>query len=228
MKEAWARQYEQDGYVVIQGLFGEDEMKACKEEIRRIVERKDGAGKADGYAMHGVFVGLAKESELFRRMAVDTRLAEVLKAIIGEQALFLSDKVVAKDAKKDFASPWHQDWMYWEGSHKLSVWIALDEATPENGCLRMIPGSHRTAVSHALHIDSRESFASRLRPEDIDESKVVAIPAKVGTAVFFHDLTIHASYSNVSGKDRWALISTYKDAADPDPDLPWAYPIPVV
>ncbi|WP_135548912.1 phytanoyl-CoA dioxygenase family protein [Paenibacillus cymbidii] len=226
--ESLAQQYDRDGYIVVESMFSEAEMAACKAEIGRIVAQEEQEGKAGSYATHGVFVGLAKKSGLFRQMAVDARLAAVLKEVMGDRVLFLSDKVVAKDAKKDFASPWHQDWMYWEGSHKVSVWIALDEATEQNGCLRIIPGSHKTVVSHAKHADSREGFSSRLQQEDIDESKAVAIPAKVGTAVIFHDLTIHASYPNVSGKDRWALISTYKDAAQPDPDFAWANPIPVV
>ncbi|RAV19197.1 hypothetical protein DQG23_21915 [Paenibacillus contaminans] len=221
-------QYDRDGYVIAENMFSIEEVAAFKQEIRDTlakVEEREGSGK---HFTHGVYVGLALQSEMFRKLAADSRIAAVLREVIGDQVLFLSDKVVAKDASKDFASPWHQDWPYWKGSNKVSVWIALDDAFPENGCLKMVPGSHRSAVDHVNPDDASEGFVSRLRPEDIDESKVVAIPAKAGTAVIFHDLTFHASYPNVTGKDRWALISTYKDAREPDPEYGWANPIQVV
>ena len=54
--------------------------------------------------------------------------------------------MVFKNEAMTFASPWHQDWSYWYGAHKLSIWVALDDATVENGCLKLFPGSHKSAL----------------------------------------------------------------------------------
>lgn len=225
------KQFEQDGYVVVENMFSPEEVVSFKQEIRRIVmginENDKGVVQGAADFSNGVYVGLALKSEMFRQLAADARIGAALREIIGDRVLFLSDKVVAKDAAKDFPSPWHQDYPYWEGSHKYSVWIALDDAVPENGCLKIIPGTHRGTIAHRYHDNAKEGFGNRLHPEDIDESQAVTIEAKAGTAVIFHDLTVHSSYPNVSGKDRWALISTYKDATQPDPDYKWANPIPV-
>jgi ectoine hydroxylase-related dioxygenase (phytanoyl-CoA dioxygenase family) len=159
--------------------------------------------------------------EFFRRIARDERLLDVLEGLIGPEIGFLSDKVVFKDREVDYESPWHQDWAYWGGSHKISVWIALDEATPENGCLQILPSSHRAAIDHDK-AQGVVGFGNRLDPGErgMDLSKAVTIPARPGTAIFFHDLTLHASLPNRSGKDRRALINTYRDLSQPDKEYP--------
>ena len=222
LKEA----YDRDGYVVVENIFSQDEIASFKAEIRGITSKLNTGDKRSNNFANGVYVGLAKQSELLRALATDQRIADALYETMGvEDILFLSDKVVAKDASKDFPSPWHQDWSYWYGSHKVSVWIALDDATPDNGCLKMIPGSHRSVVGHTEHQNDKEGFSQRIPESKFDVDKSVDIVARAGTAVIFHDLTIHASYPNTTGKDRWALISTYKDGAQPDPDFSWVNPL---
>jgi hypothetical protein len=184
-----------------------------KAEIRRVLEVTSRGNPAKHKS--GVYVGLTIASPLFKKINADPRLVSVLEKIVGPDVEFWSDKVVFKSAKVDFASPWHQDWWYWEGATKTSIWIALDDATPENGCLKMLPGSHKSVCRKASGI-SDDKFVNRMDEGAVDESKAVILPVKAGGAVFFHDLTLHASLSNVQKTDRWALISTYRNAAVPD------------
>jgi phytanoyl-CoA hydroxylase len=226
MEHSLKEAYERDGYVVVENLFSQAEIASFKAEINSITSKRNEDGNRGNNFSTGVYVGLAKQSGMLQVLATDQRIADALYAAMDvEEILFLSDKVVAKDAEKDFPSPWHQDWSYWYGSHKVSVWIALDDATPENGCLKMIPGSHRLVVEHAVHNNDKEGFNHRILESEFDFNKSVDIAAKAGTAVIFHDLTIHSSYPNTTGKDRWALISTYKDGAQPDPEFSWANPL---
>lgn len=210
-------QFERDGYVIAEDLFTREEMAAAKAEIRHVLERVRGKDK-DGNAPkdNGVFVGITLNSPHFKALNSDPRMVDVLEQIVGPNLEFWSDKVVYKSAGVDFGSPWHQDWTYWKGAAKFSVWLALDDATPENGCLKFIPGSHKQHFSHGGKDLEGVGFVNRLRPEDVDESKAIVTPARAGTAVFFHDLTLHSSFANKSGKDRWALISTYRDASKDD------------
>lgn len=225
MASTLVEQFDRDGYVVVENLFSESEVARMKHEIQRVLDEVRRVATAEGRpnpAQNGVYVGLAAKSDLFRQVAADNRLVNVLRQVMGESILFLSDKVVYKSAETGFRSPWHQDWSYWRGSNKISVWIALDPSTEENGCLKFIPGSHRSVVKHDGVASDGKGFQHRLRQEDVDESKAISLPCAPGTAVVFHDLTLHASHENTSGKDRWALISTYKDATAEDPDYPWA------
>ncbi len=210
-------QFARNGYVVVEDLFSADEMTQAKAEVRRVLDevKSERLAKSDSRD-NGVYVGLTIKSAYFKALNGDARIANVWEEIYGPNIEFWSDKIVYKSAGVDFGSPWHQDYTYWKGANKYSVWIALDDATPENGCLKFIPGSHKSLVSHGGKDVEGVGFTNRLRPEDIDESKAVVVPARKGTAVFFHDLTLHASFANTSGKDRWALISTYRDASQDD------------
>jgi ectoine hydroxylase-related dioxygenase (phytanoyl-CoA dioxygenase family) len=223
-----SRDFNDDGFVKVTGLFSVAEVSAFKQEIHRVLDTARAQSVARGdtaesVAADGVFVGLAARSKLFRTVASETRLLDALEALLGPDIEFLSDKVVFKAAGVEYGSPWHQDWPYWEGAHKISVWIALDAATPENGCLKMLPGSHRQAAPHQdIATPPGEGFSLRPRPEAVDESRTVSVPAEPGDAIFFHDLTLHASFPNRSGQDRWALISTYRSASEPDLAYEWA------
>ncbi len=212
LKALWDR----DGYIVLPELFRRDEVAAWKDEIRRVLPT-DGNHRKDG-----VWVGVTLASPLIRAANADPRVVAALNAVIGPDVEFLSDKLVFKSAGMDYGSPWHQDWSYWYGAHKTSVWIALDDATVANGCLRLIPGSHRTQVPHTGDASDGKGFGYRLDPKSVDESRAVTAEVPAGGAVIFHDLLLHASFQNSSGKDRWALISTYRDAAVPDETYGWA------
>lgn len=207
-------EFDAKGYVRIKQMFDAPELARMKAEIQRLLELHSAHG--------GVFVGLAANSDLFKELAADSRIVNPLEAILGPDIEFLSDKVVFKSKRVDFASPWHQDWPYWEGTHKLSVWIALDPATPENGCLKMMPGSHKASLTHDGAPPGTTTFGLRVDQDTVDESQAEILACDAGDAVIFHDLTLHASCANVSGADRWALISTYRSASEPDLDYSWA------
>ena len=208
--------FAENGFAIARNLFTRAEVQRLKLECIDILK----AVNVD--PGHGVYVGLAAQSPVFQEAVGDPRLLDILAGILAPDIEFLSDKVVFKSEKMTFASPWHQDWTYWHGAHKLSIWVALDDATVENGCLKLFPGSHRTAVLHDGDASDGNGFGNRLRPDAVDESRAVTAEIEAGGAVFFHDLTLHASHPNTSGEERWVWIPTYRDANAADNDYPWA------
>lgn len=218
--------WERNGFLVIEELFSDDETRWMIDEVEGVLaevreEARDAGRSSEEILASGVYVGLSVKREFFRQVARDPRMLDALEGLIGPEIGFLSDKVVFKDRQVDYDSPWHQDWAYWGGSHKISVWVALDEATTENGCLKILPGSHRAPVEHD-QVRGVVGFGSRLDPAErgLDLSQAVTLPARPGTAIFFHDLTLHASLPNRSGQDRRALIITYRDLSQPDKEYP--------
>jgi ectoine hydroxylase-related dioxygenase (phytanoyl-CoA dioxygenase family) len=151
----------------------------------------------------------------------DDRVTPYLLKLIGPDIEFLSAKVVYKDAKATKASPWHQDWFYWEGATKVSVWIALDDATPENGALMFVPGTHHKVFRKRVASDA-DSFQNTVDEADFSSLPQVTIDVKRGDAVFFHDLAIHGSHPNTAGRDRWSLITTYRDGSVADSSNVWS------
>ncbi len=208
------------GYAIVPNLYTRREVQSLKLECIEILEayRK----KMGAVAGHGVHVGLAASSTVFQEAVGDDRLLDILEVILAPNIEFLSDKVVFKSDAMTFASPWHQDWHYWHGAHKLSIWVALDDATVENGCLKLFPGSHKSAIVHDGDASDGHGFGNRLRPDAVDEDLAITAELEAGGAVFFHDLTLHASHPNRSGAERWVWIPTYRDAKVEDMDYPWA------
>ena len=230
-----ASEFAAKGYCVAPDVFTAGEVAHLKSSIGALLQRLSATQAEPGSVPEsvqgsGVFVGLAANSEVFRGVARDPRILDLLEPILGHDILFMSDKVVLKSARTVFGTPWHQDYPYWAGAHKLSVWIALDRATPENGCLKLVPGSHLSSVAHDGEVErgAGEGFVHRLDPAAVDEALAEIIPADPGTAVVFHDLTLHSSMPNTAGADRWALISTYRNANEPDLDYEWAVAAEVV
>lgn len=208
------------GFAIAPNLFQRDEVQRLKSECIDIQEAvKAETGAAPG---HGVHVGLAARSPVFQAAVGDARLLDILESILAPDIEFLSDKFVFKSASTTFASPWHQDWHYWHGAHKVSIWVALDDATVENGCLKLFPGSHKSAIVHDGDASDGHGFGNRMRPDAVDESRAVTAEIEAGGAVFFHDLTLHSSHPNRSGAERWVWIPTYRDAKAEDADYPWA------
>ena len=208
-----------DGYVVIRGLYTPNLMTAWKDRIIRILADQ-GAIKSPT----GVKVWMAEAlNPYFHQALTSPPLLPVLQQIIGPDIEFLSVKPVFKNATTTFASPWHQDWFYWRGSHKVSAWIALDPTDQSNGCLKVIPGSHR-AVATMIKVKDGKGFGNRMPDEAIVEEEAVSIEVEPGDIVIFHDLLQHASHPNTARADRWALIPTYRDGSQPDNATIWKRP----
>ncbi|MBX3010330.1 MAG: phytanoyl-CoA dioxygenase family protein [Caldilineaceae bacterium] len=209
-------QYHRDGFVIISDLIDPAAAITWKETL---VARLTEEGKINEPS--GVRVWMADRADPVTASHLQSpRVIAILRQLIGPEIEFLSYKVVFKNGQTTFNSPWHQDWWYWRGSNKLSLWIALDDATPENGCLRLVPGSQKK-VYEEQHIDDGKGFGNRLADEEMANLPVITAPVPRGGAVFFHDLTLHASCPNVNGQDRWSVIPTYRDATQPDSSTVW-------
>ena len=212
--------YRRDGFVVAKGLYAPDTMLRWKRIMSELIA-------AEPRNTTGVRVWMADAMHPELRDAMkDDRVTPILHQLVGPAVEFLSAKAVFKNAATSFASPWHQDWFYWEGATKVSVWIALDDATVANGCLKFVPGSHKQVFARRT-VKESVGFDHRITDEDLADWPQVTVAAARGDAVFFHDLAVHSSHPNTAGTDRWSLISTYRDASVPDPSKVWKTSMPL-
>jgi ectoine hydroxylase-related dioxygenase (phytanoyl-CoA dioxygenase family) len=116
--------------------------------------------------------------------------------------------MILKPARYGRETPWHQDEAYWNPDiipQSLSVWLPLDPATVESGCLQFIPGSHREEVRWHRHIDN-DPTVHGLVTDDVDPSRAVACPLPVGGATFHHCRVLHHSAANTTDRPRRAYI----------------------
>ena len=217
--------FRRDGFYIAKGLYRPEAMLDWKARIIRIL--KAGGHISTDPKGSGVHVFMADVLDpFFSERMKDACVAGILNRIIGPNVEFLSVKSVYKDKFTTFGSPWHQDWYYWKGATKISVWIALDDATPENGCLKMIAGSHIKRFK-VKQVRSDNGFGWRIGNEEFAGLPEATLAVNRGDAVFFHDQTLHSSYPNTTGADRWSFISTYRDASVRDESTVWKHPMAV-
>lgn len=209
-------QYHAAGYLIVPNLLTPEAAATWKEQLKaRLVAE----GRLDEPS--GVRVWMADNLDPFSEEQIQTPATiAILQQLIGPNVEFLSMKAVFKNSKTTFNSPWHQDWHYWQGAPKISVWIALDDATPENGCLRLVPGSHRQVIEMQT-IEDGKGFNRRITDEQLAGLPIVNAPVPRGAAIFFHDLLLHGSCPNVNGQERWSAITTYRDAGEKDSSTVW-------
>ncbi len=122
--------------------------------------------------------------------------------------------MIMKDAKVGGAWTWHQDYGYWYQNGVLfpdlvSVFIAVDPANRQNGCLQVIEGSHHLGrIDHVL--TGQQAGADRDRVEEIlKRLPLVHVEMEPGDALFFHPNLLHRSDRNTSDQPRWSMICCY-------------------
>jgi len=117
-------EYQRNGYVVMGNLFDCQEVAQWKTQLQQKLTAENMLDEPSG-----VRVWMCDEMDpVTEANTQKPELVHILNQLIGPDIEFLSVKAVFKNAKTTFNSPWHQDWHYWQGSPKISVWIALDDA----------------------------------------------------------------------------------------------------
>lgn len=208
-----ANQFQAQGFVLVENLLTADECGALKTEAERVLREHAKNGRT-------VFVGAAAVSSLFYQFASDARLTEVLRQLLPEGVMFLSDKIVFKTSQYRFATPWHQDESYWKYTRpKISTWVALDDVTEQNGAMKVLPGSHARLWAHqdAGGAGTNGEFVNVISELEADVTGELVCAMKVGSVLFFSDRLVHSSYPNISGQERYALIGTYHSLAEDEP-----------
>ena len=137
---------------------------------------------------------------------------DIVEKIIGSDILLYNVTYIIKEAGSQSHVSWHQDLTYWGLSHddQVSMWLALSPATAENGCMRMMPGSHLDGrQDHAFIEDSANVLFQGQTVLDVDESDSVTCSLEPGEASFHHGWTLHSSMPNRDNDRRIGLNVQY-------------------
>lgn len=132
--------------------------------------------------------------------------------LLGEKGVrFWHDQLFCKPAKHGGVVAWHQDFSYWTRTtpmQHLTVWVGLDDATQENGCLQYIPGSHRWGLLDKPVLTGDmvglKAFLNEEQTKQLDHP--TPIEMKNGFASFHHPLLVHGSFENNSDRPRRAFV----------------------
>ncbi|MGY9054190.1 MAG: phytanoyl-CoA dioxygenase family protein [Alphaproteobacteria bacterium] len=199
LTDAQVAQYHDVGYVIPQQFaIGEEALEDLRARHSRLVEKHP---EFRNYCSNILAFDLA-----FLNYARDPRILEMVEQCIGPDFALWNSSFFAKPAKDGLRTPWHQDGEYWpiRPLATCTVWIAIDDSTPENGCLRIIPGSHkdRRLREHFTYEGSDVTLNQELKADEYDEAKAVDMTLKAGQ-VSLHDVfLLHGSEANTSPNSR--------------------------
>jgi ectoine hydroxylase-related dioxygenase (phytanoyl-CoA dioxygenase family) len=232
-----AEAYRRDGYVACEGLLSPDEVEALRRETAAIVrgERGDIVGKspADGRSDDALMAEVIaihfphKLSPLMRAAMTHPKVVDVLTAIIGPDVKSMQTMLFVK-APGQPGQAWHQDEHFIPTRDRslCGAWIALDDATIENGCMWMHPGSQGPGVLYPMRPHGEARFDSADEAQDHPYPREGGIPVelKAGGVAFFNGYVLHRSLPNRAPAGfRRALVTHYMSARSL---LPWLSPGP--
>ena len=232
-------QYQRAGYVV-SSVFTETEVAAAIErldaytsgerdpngiamQVEPRIQRGELAAEADTQRYRKLS-GVVEHDEFFADLARKNSIVNPVTQLLGPHVKLFRSAVLMKPPQVGSAKGAHQDAPYWpiQPQDECSVWIPLDRATPENGCMQVIPGEHLRGP--LPHVSVTDDYV--IDEEYYDRDDLQALPMNPGEGLFFHALLPH--YTNPNETDRWrrALVLSYMSARSryTGSDEPPAYP----
>ncbi|MEO8856976.1 MAG: phytanoyl-CoA dioxygenase family protein, partial [Burkholderiaceae bacterium] len=208
--------FHRDGYVLRKGLFDREVVEAMNDVIAHdpaiheaTYARRDASGASTELAL---WYSLGED--IFGAVARCERVVDSIESLLGGPASFYHAKLTLKRPRVGGAWEWHQDYGYWYKSGFLfpdmaSVFIAVDPSTRENGCLQVIPGSHRLGRIEHGTVGGQTGADAEVVEQALKRMGQVDVEMEPGDALFFHCNTLHASGRNNSERSRNILLSCY-------------------
>jgi phytanoyl-CoA hydroxylase len=212
-------QYRTEGFLVIDGFLEADELEVWRQATDEAVEQRLASTKAltnqkDPDAFYAqVFtqcIRLATTHPVMHELMYDEALGRVAGELAGVDGIRIwHDQALYKPP---YGNPtgFHLDNPFWSfySPDAISIWMALDDATIENGCLWYLPGTHKKATFEATPIDENLGSIFKMYPE---WRQLEAVPAacRAGSAVFHNGLTAHAAGVNLTPRPRRAMTCAY-------------------
>jgi hypothetical protein len=232
-----------DGFVLREGVFDRAECAAIATDCEDLLSALEAAGRGKKHVVGSYMFEIARDagtivkwepdapdvvqgiepfahiSPPLKAWGLDARLVDPCKDVVGEDEIDLfTEKLNVKRARHGGPIVLHQDYPYWEEmtpiAHRVATaMVFLDDATRENGCLEVAPGTHTVGKHKQRDIEGFGAFEMDL--EAFDLSRLKALEVKAGAVAFFGPFLVHRSLPNRTGDDRRALLYSYQPAGHP-------------
>jgi ectoine hydroxylase-related dioxygenase (phytanoyl-CoA dioxygenase family) len=218
--------YHRDGYLVVEDLLSPEEVEALRTRVRDYthggrppasievqVEPRILRGELEvEHPGDGIrkLTGLVEADDLFRALGLHPNIVGIMEQILGPDLKMFRNAMLLKPPGVGSAKGMHQDSPYWPIApmELCSCWLALDDATPENGCMEVLPGGHR--LGSLPHVHVTDDYV--VDPGCYDMREAVQAPVRAGGGLFFHSLIPHYTAPNRSDRWRRAIALSYMSA----------------
>jgi ectoine hydroxylase-related dioxygenase (phytanoyl-CoA dioxygenase family) len=199
--------FNRDGYVAGIRIFDEEEITGIRSYFDELLARTLAAG-GDSYSISTAHLRYGRVYDILTH----PRIVACIKDLIGENVIAWGSHFFCKMPGDGKRVSWHQDSSYWPLTPSMAVtaWLAIDDATVENACMRYIPGSHH--LGHLTYTLSENDEGNVLNQTVVDADTLgepVNVELKAGAISIHSDLLLHGSEANQSSKRRCGLTLRY-------------------
>lgn len=198
--------YETDGYCIARNVLDEGLVSEARQHVQWLAERHpDVRPELLGHTF-------MTHDPFWVRLISDDRLLDIAEQFIGPNIALFASHYIAKPPFDGQPVLWHQDGTYWplDPMEVVTLWLAVDDSTLENGCLRVIPGTQGNDITSLDEYDRPDTpnvLDSGLKA--VDESQAVDLILKAGDVSIHHPNIIHGSNANTSPNWRRGLTIRY-------------------
>ena len=226
--------YEADGYFIAHGLLEPERVKYLRKQITDTIARGKSGVNFDNTRMDGKTIegsGMYRKLALLGRRNPDVwdayygheNVIDINRHFLGDEVDLWFDSIFTKPARIGEATPWHQDIGLWTQNpitkpkkpfyqNALTIWMAIDKADQLNGCLQVLPGSHKGDVVE--HIRYEDSIHVELPRDMVQDLPVDHIELEAGDAIVWHAHLWHYSPVNRSDRNRIGIAQVSLSEAD--------------
>ena len=236
MYEEYKDSFERDGYVFIPRFFSAERIADINRKLEQFI-RDTVPGMPAAHVMYEQsgdpstlkqMQDLEKHDNFFNELMVNSELTQIATTLLGEAVIGKNVEYFNKPAKIGKATPPHQDAFYFNIAppQALTMWLALEEADQQNGCVSYISGSHKRGIrphGRTTTLGFSQSIIDYGTEDDL--ANLVAFPAQPGDLLIHHCMTIHSAAPNTTdSRSRKALgLIYFGESAKPDAEAKAAY-----
>ncbi|MCD9025397.1 phytanoyl-CoA dioxygenase family protein [Cohnella silvisoli] len=197
--------YDKDGYIKLNKVLDDDLVMEAKAHIDWLMT------KHPHLRPEHLYTGTLEMDPFWHRLISDDRLLDIAEQFIGPDIALFASGYISKPPFDGRMVPWHQDGAFWplEPMNVVSLWLAVDDSTTENGCLRVIPGTQNLELKAMNAAPMNAVFEQEVDPKYVDETKAVDLELKAGGVSIHNPLIIHGSNANLSPNRRCGLTIRY-------------------
>ncbi|HEX5323116.1 MAG TPA: phytanoyl-CoA dioxygenase family protein [Capsulimonadaceae bacterium] len=199
-------QFEHEGYILFHNpVFAPEKFARLKAIFEEDLER---FSDAELDMIH------TRDDRLLEFLLSDEVL-DLIEPVVGPNIGLWASHLICKPPFTGKATPWHEDSAYWNGRVSTmagicTVWLAIDPATAENGCMRVIPGSQANGFSEYEAVDGNQNiFPTQIKPDQVDENKAVYFELQPNECSLHEARLIHGAQANTSATRRAGYTMRY-------------------
>jgi ectoine hydroxylase-related dioxygenase (phytanoyl-CoA dioxygenase family) len=211
--------YRRDGYAIFRDVIDADLVAEAGDHVAWLERRHPDVRPEQ---LGHMFL---RDDPFWIRLVGDDRLVDIAELFVGPDIALFASHYISKPPFSGQPVLWHQDSAFWplEPMEVVTLWLAIDHSTPENGCVRLVPGSHTGATEAMREVPDVESVLGHEIAVEVDESLAVDIILRPGDVEVHHPNIVHGSKANTSPHRRCGLTIRYIPTSTriTDPEQPY-------